>query len=277
MGVRTVLSLPLTGLRHRRSAAGRLKGDNRTMASLRGRTRDSSWQWLVIGVILGLGCSGVLCLGLYLSNVIRFGVPGQADIAAAPTVIVITETSGQATQSTAGANVTATSTQALQVLASATPLVAGSPVAATITPFEQVPTEEKTNVNPGAALVPSPTVVGTVIASPPPPTIPPTQALATAAQPGSTINNPTPLAGNGTVTGAGAGTLPPSISGSELVTIQGGIFEMGTTTKEMQNAVVDCTTRDKGKCDISMAEDSFPAHNVTVNTFRMEKYEVSYE
>jgi len=52
---------------------------------------------------------------------------------------------------------------------------------------------------------------------------------------------------------------------------------MGTTLKEAQQAVDDCTSRDKAKCDISMTEDSIPEHSVTVNTFQMEKYEVSYE
>src|SRR5258708_38782954 len=61
------------------------------MSLSRGRTRDSSWQWLVIGVVLGLGCSGVFCLALYALNYVRFGVPGQNE-AAVPTVLVFTVT-----------------------------------------------------------------------------------------------------------------------------------------------------------------------------------------
>src|SRR5688572_18642674 len=68
------------------------------MSSLRRRTHDSSWQWLAIGVVLGLGCSGVLCLGMYLLNIVRFGVPGEADLASAPTVVlVVTSTDEPAT------------------------------------------------------------------------------------------------------------------------------------------------------------------------------------
>jgi formylglycine-generating enzyme required for sulfatase activity len=62
---------------------------------------------------------------------------------------------------------------------------------------------------------------------------------------------------------------------TKLIGVTGGIFEMGTTQKEITQAVDDCLSRDKGKCDASMSEDSFPAHNVTVNAFRMEEFEIS--
>src|SRR5438876_3975762 len=61
------------------------------MSSLRGRTRDSSWQWLLIGIVLGLGCSGVMCLALYALNYLRIGPPTTPDTAAlGPTVLVVT-------------------------------------------------------------------------------------------------------------------------------------------------------------------------------------------
>src|SRR5260221_1756582 len=68
------------------------------MSSLRGRTRDSSWQWLVIGVILGLGCSSVVCLGGYAANLLQFNLPGQAPTEI-PTsqVMIVTSTPPPAT------------------------------------------------------------------------------------------------------------------------------------------------------------------------------------
>src|SRR5579859_7618056 len=75
------------------------RGEHRIMGQLRGRTRDSSWQWLVIGVVLGLGCSGVVCLGLYALNYVRIAIPGQAD-ASVPTVqavLVVTATGSPVT------------------------------------------------------------------------------------------------------------------------------------------------------------------------------------
>jgi formylglycine-generating enzyme required for sulfatase activity len=116
-------------------------------------------------------------------------------------------------------------------------------------------------------MVSSPTAVGTNIASPIPATVAPTEVGG--GQPGGATVAVVP-------SGAVA-ALPPSIPQTELITVTGGIFEMGTTPKEVQQAVDDCVSRDKGRCDVSMAEDAFPAHNVTVNTFRMEKYEVSTE
>src|SRR5450432_1207837 len=228
------------------------------MSLSRGRTRDSSWQWLVIGVVLGLGCSGVMCLALYALNYVRFGVPGQSEVAAAPTIIVVTSTA----QAAVVVPATAAPTQILSTPAG----TSNASQAPTATVFSVQPTDSNATE---AAVAANPTLplVGTLIASP----LPPTTIATTPAS--SQATNSTALPG---VTGNGAG-LPPSIAVGELVTVQGGIFEMGTTQNEIQQAVDDCTTRDKGKCDVSMSEDSFPPHNVTVNTFRLEKYEVSYE
>src|SRR5579859_797236 len=129
------------------------------MGQLRGRTRDSSWQWLVIGVVLGLGCSGVTCLGLYALNYVRVTLPGQAD-ASAPTVqsvLVVTATSGPTTP---------TSQPPAQVLTTTIPGTEGGPTA-----FFQQPTDA--NASPvapaptnGLVALPSPTLEGTAISLP---------------------------------------------------------------------------------------------------------------
>ena len=229
------------------------------MSSLRGRTRDSSWQWLIIGLVLGLGCSGVFCLAGYATNYIAFHLPGQSTdgVAVGPTVVVIvTTTPGPATATSA---VTATQ----QPAAPSTPQANAAP---SITPNNLVvPTGALGPVVTVGSPGPSETPVGTLITSPVPPTIAPTKNL------GAELPSPT-------VFDAAISTAQgPSIPDTELITVQGGIFEMGTTTKEAQQAVDDCTSRDKGNCTLAYAEDSFPPHNVTVNTFRMEKYEVSYD
>ena len=64
---------------------------------------------------------------------------------------------------------------------------------------------------------------------------------------------------------------------TELVTINGGTFKMGTTAKESAQAVDDCTNRDKGLCQIAYTSDSQPEHDVTLNTYQLEKYAVTYE
>jgi formylglycine-generating enzyme required for sulfatase activity len=221
------------------------------MSSLRGRTRDSSWQWLIIGLVLGLGCSGVFCLAGYATNYIAFHLPGQPNadqLAAGPTIVIVTTTPAPVTPT----SVPITPQQPLATVA-ATQTLAGPSTESALGPLVVVPS-------------PSGTFVGTPISSPVPPTIPPTKSL------GAEL--PTPTVFDAALATSAQG---PSIPDTELVTVAGGIFEMGTTTKEAQQAVDDCTSRDKGKCELSMAEDSFPPHNVTVNTFRMEKYEVSYD
>src|SRR5690606_28641197 len=68
---------------------------------------------------------------------------------------------------------------------------------------------------------------------------------------------------------------------SELVSIPGGSFMMGTSVLEVNEAVQECldgTTYggQPGNCDPAFGEDSAPQHNVTVSAFDMEVTEVSY-
>jgi formylglycine-generating enzyme required for sulfatase activity len=223
----------------------------RPMGSLRGRTRDSSWQWLVIGIVLGLGCSSVVCLAGYATNYIRFNLPGQEQpIAAGPTILVITNTAAPVTASPAA---TATSNAAPVATQNAAP---------TITPVNVAvqPTALPGNTT-GTVLS---TPVGTNIASPVPPTTAPTTAVGTqAALP--------------TVASSSSSGVQLDIPLTDLIRIGGGIYTMGTTDNELTRAIEDCIDRDKGNCDISMGEDATPPHSVTVNDFRLEKYEVSYE
>ena len=63
---------------------------------------------------------------------------------------------------------------------------------------------------------------------------------------------------------------------SLTVSIPGGTFSMGTTTVEVAEAVNECT-RDGGTCEASYAFDSYPAHEVTVDSFQMEITEVTFD
>jgi len=247
------------------------------MGQLRGRTRDGSWQWLVIGVVLGLGCSGVVCLGLYALNYVRITVPGQTD-ASAPTIQAVLVVTATALPATATSHAEAPT----QVLTTTVP---NASTGLAPTDFKPVPTDNNTaNTNPvsgatasSAVQVPNPTLLGTAIQLPTTaPTATPTLApLGGGNGPGASSGNPATLAP--VSAGASNNGLPPSITPTELVAVPGGIFQMGTTQREIQQAVDDCVTRDKGKCDLSMGEDSFPPHSVTVNTFRLERYDVTYD
>ncbi len=227
----------------------------RPMGSLRGRTRDSSWQWLVIGIVLGLGCSSVFCLAGYATNYIRFNLPGQETAGSGQTVLIVTTTA-------------APTTPTLAVTSTATPSQAATAASGnaepTITPIDVVqPTTAAQNA--ASAVVPTTAgAVGTDIPSPVPATIPPTKAVGTQAAPA-------------TVADGGASSVQPDIPLTDLLRINGGSYRMGTTADELNRAVQDCQDRDKGKCDITMGQDSTPDHMVTVNEFRLEKFEVSYE
>src|SRR5581483_589826 len=181
------------------------------MSSLRGRTRDSSWQWLIIGLVLGLGCSGVFCLAGYATNYIAFHLPGQPNpdqLAAGPTIVIVTTTPAPATPT----SVEITQQPPLTTVA-ATQTLAGPSTESALGPLVVVPS-------------PSGTFVGTPISSPVPPTIPPTKSL------GAEL--PTPTVFDAALATSAQG---PSIPDTELITVAGGIFEMGTTTKEAQQAV----------------------------------------
>ena len=61
------------------------------MSSLRRQTRDSGWQWLLIGVLIGLGVAAVACLGSYAAGLITLNVGSgapEAEAIAQPTVLV---------------------------------------------------------------------------------------------------------------------------------------------------------------------------------------------
>ncbi|GAB4513970.1 MAG: hypothetical protein OHK0046_15410 [Anaerolineae bacterium] len=62
---------------------------------------------------------------------------------------------------------------------------------------------------------------------------------------------------------------------SALVQIEGGAFFQGTMPEEAEKAAALCQTYG-WDCDLTSAEDSYPAHEVAVETFWLETTEVSY-
>jgi formylglycine-generating enzyme required for sulfatase activity len=64
--------------------------------------------------------------------------------------------------------------------------------------------------------------------------------------------------------------------GSELVRVDGGTFQMGTTPQEITDAVDQCVNDEGGNCQLAFGEDSVPPHSVTVSAFQIERTEVTY-
>ncbi len=231
------------------------------MSSLRRRTSNGGIQWLIIGLILGLGCASVVCVAGYAFGAIRLG--GSA-VAFGPTPTV-------------GPSNTPV---VMTVIITATPAPTNTPAPISDTPQPITPIVV-TQTDTPFVIVSSPQ--GTPGAAQPLPTLPPLPASTSGTSGGNGASNtsvtPTGAAGLSvgvTLPPPGA-ELPPGLTQTDLVTIIGTTFTMGTTANEARAAVDDCTTRDKGQCQITDAQDSIPEHQVTVNTFQIEKYEVSYD
>ncbi|GAB4574190.1 MAG: hypothetical protein Kow0077_19510 [Anaerolineae bacterium] len=206
------------------------------MSSLRRRTRDGSWQWLVIGIVLGLGFSAVICLGSYAAGLLSFNVGGGSAIVEetlAPPTVLVSE---------------------VAELPSATPTREPQVVIVTATPSGMV------------VVQPTPT--------PLPPTPAPDQATEPPAATdqgalGTPLMTPTATLEEG----APDPILIANATRMELVS--GGDFQMGTNQSEVAAAVSECINVYGGACDPSFAEDSFPPHRVIVDSFQMEVTEVT--
>ena len=222
----------------------------RNRQSIGRRNRDSSWQWMMIGIFLGMGCSLVMVLSANLFGVIEFvGLDGN------PTEEVIVQ---------------------------ATNPVVGQPTNSGVDTAGQTP-------------VSTSAVATDAVAQPPSFTPDPNGVVATTATPtplpgGSTGTFPTdtkfsggtPVVGTQpvpTVTQVGAPTSAVSTTllsvASPLVSVEGGTFMMGTTAEEGQAAVGECVQRDAGTCTGAMVADSTIPHQVTLDAFQIETYEVS--
>lgn len=209
----------------------------------RRRNRNEGVQWLVIGVILGMACSFTVGFAGYVFGLIEFSSntsEGERDIQV----------------------VTSTSDPSLPSLTPTTPPA-----------IIDVPT------NPGQ------TPETPVQPSQPIATFTPTDlpGVATATTEGAVGGGPETTVGVGTPNPTGFLPSPPTedtsaalaIGATSLVNVTGGTFRMGTTVDEGTAAVAECVQRYGGGCTDDMILDSTPAHDVTLDNFQIEQYEVS--
>ncbi|MBZ0297440.1 MAG: formylglycine-generating enzyme family protein, partial [Anaerolineae bacterium] len=101
------------------------------------------------------------------------------------------------------------------------------------------------------------------------------QQAQTATQDALNLTSPT-----WTVTPTDPATLTPDpemlrANAGLVEVVDGGSFTMGTTPQEVQTAVNLCVDVQNGNCTLAMGEDSAPPHEVTLNPFEMEVYEVT--
>jgi sulfatase modifying factor 1 len=207
------------------------------MSTLRRQTRDSGWQWILIGVILGLGFAAVICLGSYAAGLISLNIGASTPVAenlAQPTVLV----------SEVAELPTATATREPQIIIVTATSSGMTVVQPTATPFvpTEAPTEEVAAESPEGG---------------------PTQAAI-----GTPLMTPTEVVEGG---------IDPILANNRtsMELISGGDYQMGTTQGEVAAAVSVCLNQYNGTCDPSYAEDSFPPHQVFVDSFQMETTEVT--
>jgi formylglycine-generating enzyme required for sulfatase activity len=220
------------------------------------RSGSAIWQWMIIGGVLGFGCAAAAFLGLLLTGNVTFDPNGLNRITPTAIVQVVTSTPDLNLPTETPLIITATTeprpTQEANVIApSSTPPVTTEPV----TTEEAAVTEETgtTDVQPLA-----------------------TESLDTTEDPSATQETGTTGDTGSTGTRGTDGGVPPQLEGigSPLLPVTGGSFIMGTSPSEVQEAVRICID-DGGQCEVTFAEDAYPAHNVTLDSFSIEQYEVS--
>lgn len=208
----------------------------------RRRNRNEGVQWLVIGVILGMACSFTVGLAGYVFGLIEFSSntsEGEREIQ------VVTPTSDPLQSSLTPTTPSIIDVPTNEGQTPETPVQPSQPIA-TFTPTD-LPGVSSMTPEGGSAGGPETTnSVGTP-------------------NPTGFLPSP-PTEDNSAALAIGATTLVP---------ITGGTFRMGTTVDEGTAAVAECVQRDGGTCELAMIMDSTPAHDVSVDNFQIEQYEVS--
>lgn len=270
--------------------------------SLRRRTRDSSWQWLLMGSILGLGFAMVACVGGYAVGAISFPPledgtstprvqidPNQTEVALQADLMQQTLDALQATtdalQSGAGAANPDQSDAALDGVSrtndpldqagddaiAARPTATPSPLPGDTGAAGAAGDAAAGGADAGASNSGGGSDAGVSVESLPgnddAAALQGTQPVGT--QPAGV---PTP-----TISFASGASIPPELDAikTELASITGGTFLMGTTLDEAKQAMDECALYDRSCTDLSWVSDSTPRHQVTVDSFEMEIYEVS--
>lgn len=204
------------------------------------RQRSAAWQWALIGFIPGLLCGVSVMVAVLLEGTLPAFILPTAEPEVVTTVVHVVLTA------TEDASQPSPTPLAQFIVVTATADAAASSGAGPAAQQSPVPAATSEVVSVPVQATPIPTDAPTIAA---PPTLAPTSDI------------PELL----------------KVVRSLTVTIPGGAFVMGTTPGEVTEAVRQCLTRDAGTCEASYAQDSFPAHQVTVDAFLMETTEVTFE
>ncbi len=200
------------------------------------RSGGAAWQWVVIGIVMGFGCSVVLVLGALAAGLLSLDPNAVANLPTA-TPFIITATSAPVTPSLTPTETFATATSQPQIMIEA-------------------PTA-------------SPTIDVTYLTLQP--TNLPTSVAANGGLPSNPISNNASSSGDlfAQLSGQASELVPVAGGTYEMGTT---VNEIAAAVQECK----DGYGGDPGNCDVSFGADSYPMHNVTVSAFSIERTEVSY-
>ncbi|MEB2286770.1 MAG: SUMF1/EgtB/PvdO family nonheme iron enzyme [Anaerolineae bacterium] len=254
--------------------------------SLRRRTRDAGWQWLMIGLTLGLGFALVICVGGYALGGIAFPLL-EGDTATSSVRIVPNETEIAQQAATQQSETSVAQVPGGAEVAPIVTLPAGdTPAAVEMTPADTfMPSTPDPTLLPMGAVTEqeTPAAAETESAAEPVAAIGEGDAEATPAEV-VTETESTPALGSPPEEPEAAAlglpqapAVPPELDAikTEMVEVTGGTFMMGTTLEEATQAMDECQLYGKTCEDLSWVSDSTPPHQTTVDTFSMEVYEVT--
>ncbi len=250
--------------------------------SLRRRTSDAGWQWLLIGLVLGIGFSAVLCMGAYAIGALSFPILEEGT--ATPQVQIMPNETEVALQNALQQTQQAATQEAIETI----------PVApeVSLTPGETLPEAFQTPASDAPAFsspTPSPlpgaelssentsTPQGDAAMARTVATQTPAEAAAAIALDTPVVGTPPPGQEAPALGLPQAPAIPPELDAikTDMVRVTGGTFMMGTTVEEATQAMQECAVYGKTCEDFSWVSDSTPPHQTTVDSFDMEIYEVS--
>ncbi len=252
--------------------------------SLRRRTSDASWQWLLMGTILGLGFALVACVGGYALGMISFppleedSSTPQVQIAPNETEVALQALAAQQTLEAAQSTLnpeTPRDTPGSDAISD--PAETNGDVPMTPTP-SPLPTVENVTGDTAASGQSEPAATGqqeTVLN--PTATVQESSPLTTSQDQNTPVVG-TPIEQPPQAIGLPQGPAIPAELDSlktELVAVDGATFMMGTTLEEGKQAMDECALYGKSCTDPNWIADSIPPHQTTVDSFQMEIYEVN--
>lgn len=253
--------------------------------SLRRRTRDAGWQWLMIGLMLGLGFALVVCVGGYALGAISF--PPLEGSTSTPSVRIVPNETEVAQQTTM--QQTETSVAQAPGGAEVAPVVSLEPGETPAADVTLTPADTFAPFTPTPTLLPAGAAAGeetppVAESSPEPSPVGGEDGTEAAPAGVAALPEDTPVLGTPpdeeepeALGLPQAPAIPPELDAikTEMVEVTGGTFMMGTTLEEATQAMDECQLYGKTCEDLNWVSDSTPPHQTTVDTFAIEVYEVT--